>query len=136
MELETSASQQAAELEPFDVAIAELERVAGDFLTGPGRMRCMQAFDSDPAAFAFLVRKTMTKTGTRSLLGLFVRIVNDEHAQVSARLARTRAAAADGSSTSPAVDGSGPCFICEQPATTRLKGQFWCKLHLEEGLEA
>jgi hypothetical protein len=128
VEAKISASQQA-QFEPFDAAIAELERAAGDFLTGPGRVRCQAAFDRDPAAFAFLVRKALTKTSARSMLGLFVKIVAEEHAHVSARLGRTR-------TTLEEALASEVCVVCDGPATTKLKGVFWCDRHLAEELAA
>ena len=87
---ESVASKQAA-IPAFEKAIAELERVAGDFLTGPGRLECLDAFVRDRAAFEFLVGKTLKRRDARSLLGLFVRIVKDEHGSVSDRLSRGHA---------------------------------------------
>ncbi|MDX6479643.1 MAG: hypothetical protein QOG85_153 [Gaiellaceae bacterium] len=91
-----------AALPEFEEAIAELERRARDFLTGPGRVRCLKAFSLDPEAFRFLVDKTLKRSDARSLLGLFVRIVDEEHATVSRRL-RER----------PAPTGPTVCPECE-----------------------
>lgn len=133
MEVKTSASQPAG-LDAFEDAISELERVAGDFLTGPGRLRCKAAFDADPNAFTFLVRKALTKTGARSVLGLFVKIVDDEHAQVSQRLTRARPSSAPAALVQ-CVD-FGACFDCEGPAVARAFGQLWCDAHLRDELRS
>lgn len=95
MEIEDRVASKQAAIPAFETAIAELERVAGDYLTGPGRVRCLDAFVRDPEAFGFLVEKTLRRTGARSLLGLFVRIVDDEHATVSKRLSRAGQASED-----------------------------------------
>lgn len=133
MEAKFSASKQA-DIDPFDGAIADLERAAGDFLTGPGRLRCRAAFDADPEAFAFLARKALTKTGARSVLGLFVKIVADEHAHVSERLKRARPSNAP-AAVVQRVD-LGACFVCEETAVARAFGQLWCDTHLREELRS
>jgi hypothetical protein len=129
------ASKQADDdtLGAFEEAIRELERVAGDFLTGPGRLTCLRAFEDDSDAFRFLVAKTLKRRDARGL-GLFVKIVREEHREVSARLRRA-APTTDPDAAVVAVTG-GLCWICDVSATGRFAGQFWCKAHLEEELRS
>jgi hypothetical protein len=85
------------------------------------------AFERDPEAFAHLVRKTLAKRGADRLLGLFVRIVDDEHSYVSARLAAARAAAErtraeyDALSTRVAT-GEGPGYFTGDEVWLRAVG--------------
>jgi hypothetical protein len=121
---------QAPVEDEFAAAIAELERAAGEFLAGPGLGRCRSAFERDPDAFRFLVAKTLRRQASRSLLGLFVRIVDDEHRQVSERLARQRQSSAPG----PRPVAGSSCWIdnCESRVVGIYGGQAFCARHLAE----
>lgn len=77
--------QQAA----FAAELAQLEEKVGEFLTGVGWDRCFAAFNAEPDAFAFLVRKAMNRFESgysKSPLGLLVLIVRDELEATAERL--------------------------------------------------
>lgn len=133
MNFEDPASQQADTIAQFDEAISELERAAGDFLAGPGRLRCIAAFERNADAFHFLVAKALKRNDARGL-GLFIKIVDDEHHAVSERL--RRGTPATSSTASVQLVDAGDCVVCGQRATARFGGQFWCESHLEDELRS
>jgi hypothetical protein len=101
-----SASKQAArETFDFDVAIAPVEELAGDVLTGHGRTTCEEAFDRDPGAFLVCVRRTLSRRNVRAPLGLLVRIVHEDHALVS-RVRRERESAGTGTVAITPAEGA------------------------------
>ncbi len=77
-----SASKQAAG-ETFEAAIAPVEELADDVLTGYGRRLCEEAFERDPVAFAICVGRVLSRRNVRRPLALLVKIVDEDHALVS-----------------------------------------------------